>query len=1080
MLAGQDTDLKVYEADSGRLVCHFGVFDEQPIHGIHVVQHGEGSPGRALVWGSTSLAVFSIDGVEDGRRPAVISATAPDWVYCGRLSPSDPSVAVLATAHNEVVRLAIDYDAQRITVGDVISPARPILYSAEMAWTDDDCVLMVAGTAFGEILVWKCRFAGRSGGSSSHEMLFVLTGHEGSIYGVNISSPLTLPDGSSVRLLATCSDDRTVRIWDITERAESKKTYDEGHFSAARETGFSAILPDEEQPTMGAMAPVAVAMGHLSRIWGVAFAVPEDGLLTDAGLIVYSFGEDSTTQRWRLTVDDPSKAQLSGKLVYEKAISVHDGKHLWSHAISTLENNKIIATGGADSRISLIQEPLPRSGTSPQQPVDTDGLLTFDVPELGTDSAPRVPSKKPEALVRFDYISVDQLLVVTSLGRLLVGTFSDSGLQWKRLQVDQTFRDTNALGGLRILKRIAHRGAVLGTATGGIYFYSGQTETLSHVVSLPGKIADIILLNSGHRANGPESIDMLVYMFGNANPQHLLLDPATGNILAQEEIPGLDPRFVTASASRIGDYFIMGSRHGFLSVLRRVHQRYTKVLDYELPSRDTFTSIVPLPPTSTPAPSEAVRIHFLTTSRDGKYRIFEMEDDGHTAQIHLRHDSGLPFGPMIEGAWFTNDPCPELVLYGFRSKNFIVWNETRREERLSVDCGGGHRTVSLHHAESDMEPLRFAFNRAAKLYVFSQTKPLCHPLQTGTHGREIRALSSNGRYIATGSEDTSIRIWEYRDDWGAQQQDQRDMRCLASVKTHVTGIQTLKWLGEDYLFSSAGNEELFVWRLQRLADTGYVGLGIVCEGVFDDKSHDGDLRIMDFDVQQEPGDEGVTITMVFSSSVFRTYRYTPDGRFQLLARGAYTGACLTQVCHLGSVGGESLAVLTTSTDGHTCLWRTITTTTNNETNERVFAISQVVPLHQSSIKSLAMVAVDETTHCILTGGDDCALGLAMLTRDPSTGHFAISSRGIVRRAHAAAVNGVIAARRGDRILAVTVSNDQRIKSWAVTTTKDGAVGLGLLANAYSGVADPGDVEFLDGGRRVMVGGVGVEVWTVDS
>ena len=1070
VLAGEDTDLKVYEAESGRLVCQFAVFDEQPIHGIDVQQPGPESPGVALAWGSTSLAVFSIDGVEEGRRPAVIRATAPDWVYSGRLSPFDPSVAVLATAHNEVVRLDIDHDAQRITIGDVISPARPILYSAEMTWTDDDCVLMVAGTAFGEILVWKCRLAGPSRDSSSHEMLFVLAGHEGSIYGVSISPPLTLPGGGGpVRLLATCSDDRTVRIWDITERAESKKTYDEGHFSAARETGFSAILPDEEQPTMGAVAPVAVAMGHLSRIWGVAFAVPEDRLLGDAGLVVYSFGEDSTTQRWRLTVD-ASTTQLSGKLTHEKSISVHDGKHLWSHAISSQGQYKTIVTGGADSRISLIQEPLPRSGPS-QQLVDADGLLTFDVPELVADPESRVPPKKPEALGRFEFISEDQLLVVTSLGRLLVGTFSDVGLQWKRLQVDQSFGDMNALGRLHVLKRAARGAAVLGTANGGVYFYSGQTERLSHVTTLSGKIADIILLNGGHRGHEPGSIDMLVYMFGSASPQHLLLDPATGNVLAQAEIPGLDPRFVTVSASRVGEYLIMGSRHGFLSVLRRADQGYTKILDHDLPSRDALTSIVPLPSTSTPNPPEAVRIHFLTTSRDGRYRIYDMEDDGQTPQIHLRHDSGLPFGPMIEGAWFTNDASPELVLYGFRSRNFIVWNETRREERLSVDCGGGHRTVSLHHGQSDTAPLRFAFNRASKLSVCSQMKPRSLPLKKGTHGREIRALSSNGRYIATGSEDTSIRIWEYRD---RDAQDQGDMRCLASIKTHVTGIQTLKWLGEDYLFSSAGNEELFVWRLRGL-DTEYGGLGIICEGVFSDKSPDGDLRIMDFDVQKNPEGEGITITMIFSSSAFRMYRYSPDGRFQLLARGAYTGACLTQVRHLGPVGDAALAVLTTSTDGHICLWRTTTRTTDEE---RVFAISQVVPVHQSSIKCLAMVAADETTHCVLTGGDDCALGLATLTQDPATGHFAVSSRGIVRRAHAAAVNGVIAARRGDRVLAVTVSNDQRIKAWAATA-KGGAVGIGLLGNAYSGVADPGDIEFLDGGRRVMVGGVGVEVWTLD-
>jgi WD40 repeat protein len=1116
VLAGEDTDVKVYGAESGRLVCQFSVFDEQPIHGIDVRQDAAG-PATVLVWGSRYIAVCSVDdGMAEGEYPAaVIKATAPDWIYDGRLSPFDPSVAVLATAHNEVVRVRIDREAGAVTVEDVVSPARPILYSAEMAWIEDDCVLMAAGTAFGEILVWKCRFLSEPGPkntTSSHEMLFILRGHEGSIYGVNISPLLTPPAGAgdSVRLLATCSDDRTVRIWDITERSEKRRTYDEAHFSAPRETGFSGIpQPDEEQqqPSMEATPPVAVAMGHLSRIWGVRFAVPEGGgLMDDGGLSVYSFGEDSTTQRWHLSIDGASEingsagVQLTGKLTHEKTFATHDGKHLWSHAMSLSSAVKgkkmIVATGGADSRISLIEEP-------PSRPeLESDDLLTFEIPDLcAADPAHQSHSKKPEALGRFDFISQDQLLVATTSGRLLIGTFSGDNPQWKRLQIN-----ANVEGDMRrlnVLKRAGHGTAVLGAIDGGIYFYNGRAQKLSHSVSLPGKIGHIICLNSDRQEDDlPERIDILVYTFGNANPQRLLLNQATGSFLSQEEVPGLDPRFVTTAASRIGEYLIMGSRHGYLSILRRDDYRsYAKVVDHAPHSRDAFTSIVPLPATPITSPSGVKTLHFTTTSRDGQYRIYEMEDgtSRNQPQLRLRHESSLPFGPIVDGAWFTSDPSPELVLYGFRSRSFVVWNETQREELLSVDCGGGHRTFSLHRGRSDDEPLRVAFNRASRLSVFSQTSSPSRALKKGTHGREIRALSSNGRYIATGSEDTSVRISEYQRSSSSSSSSSSSapdgrgpaMRCLASIKTHVTGIQTLKWLGEEYLFSSGGNEELFVFRLGRLDAGGYAGLGVVCEGVFDDKSPDGDLRIMDFDVQWEPrGHDGehIVITMVFSSSALRTYRYTPGrGSFRLLARGAYTGACLTQVRHLGSGGGEACsAVLSTSTDGHICLWQT---TTQKTKEEELYALAQVVPVHKSSIKCLDMVSMkeeEERTYCVVTGGDDNALGITMLTSTPGSEDtaFAISSRGIVRRAHAAAVNGVIAYRQGDEghITAVTVSNDQRIKTWAVTTGRDGIAGVELRGNVYSGVADPGDVDLLDWAAGttdsvIMVGGVGVEVWT---
>ncbi|KFH43492.1 Regulator of Ty1 transposition protein-like protein [Hapsidospora chrysogenum ATCC 11550] len=1112
VLAGEDTDVKVYGAESGRLVCQFRVFDEQPIHGIDVRQDAAGS-ATVLVWGSRYLAVFSVDdGMTESRcPPAFTKATSPDWIYDGRLSPFDPSVAVLATAHNEVVRVRIDREAGTVAVEDAVSPARPILYSAEMAWLEDNCVLMAAGTAFGEVLVWKCRFSREPephNTPSFHEMLFILRGHEGSIYGVHISPLLTPPGGAddSVRLLATCSDDRTIRIWDITERAENRRTYDKALFSAPRETGFSGMPQrneEQQQPSMEATPPVAVAMGHLSRIWGVRITVPEGGgLMDDGGLSVYSFGEDSTAQRWHLSIDCPSETdgsaavQLTGKLTHEKTFATHDGKHLWSHAMSLSSADKgkkmIMATGGADSRISLVQEPPSRLE------VESDGLLTFEISDLCTaDPVPQSHSRKTEALGRFDFISQEQLLVATTSGRLLIGTFSGDIPQWKRLQISADVEEQ--MRRLNVLKRAGHGKAVLGAIDGGVYFYAGRTEKLSHSVSLPGKVGHIICLNSDRREDDlPEPIDILVYTFGNANPQRLLLDQATGSLLSQEEVPGLDPRFVTTAASRIGEYLIMGSRHGYLSILRRVdNSSYAKVVDHAPHSRDAFTSIVSLPSTLTATPSGMKTVHFTTTSRDGHYRTYEMEDlnSRKPPQLRLRHESSLPFGPIVDGAWFTSGPSPELVLYGFRSKSFVVWNETQREELLSVDCGGGHRTFSLHHGKPDAEPLRVAFNRASRLSVLSQTSSPSRALKKGTHGREIRALSSNGRYIATGSEDTSVRILEYHRSSPSSSSSAPDgaspaMRCLASIKTHVTGIQTLKWLGEEYLFSSGGNEELFVFRLGRLDAGGYAGLGVVCEGVFDDKSPDGDLRIMDFDVQWEPrGHDGehIVITMVFSSSALRTYRYIPGrGSFRLLARGAYTGACLTQVRHLGSGGGAAgSAVLTTSTDGHICLWQM---TTQNTKEEQLYALAQAVPVHQSSIKCLHMISMKEEqegTYCVVTGGDDNALGIVMLTSTPGPEDtaFAISSRGIVRRAHAAAVNGVIAYRQGgeDNITAVTVSNDQRIKTWAVTAGRDGAVGVELLGNVYSGVADPGDVDLLDGrggttSSVIMVGGVGVEVW----
>lgn len=1083
VLAGEDTHLKVYDVQTNKLISYFKVFDEQPIHGIHVQQNDSASGCKVLVWGSKSVAIFNAGDLESGRAPVIAHGTAPDWIYDGALSPFDTSSAVLATAHNEIIFVRHDEDGCKVVFGKIISPTRPILYTADLVWVSEDCVLMAAGTAFGEIFVWKC-WPGE-GGASLHEMLFVFTGHEGSVFGVDISPVMALPDGNNLRLLASCSDDRTIRVWDITEREESMKTYKDDHFSAARETGFSATTPDHAQPTLGSTTEIAVAMGHLSRIWGVKFCLPKSGMPHKGALSLYSFGEDSTTQRWQLKlntgerVDATSCATLGGTLTHEHTFSLHDGKHLWSHAIMAWKHRLLIVTGGADSKVSLIEEPTPcpdEDGVSiSDQPPTLNELITIDfqnIHEKNEAQAPKI-STKPEIVNRYDFISEDKLLVTTSAGSVLRGWFSVRGLEWKHIHVDDP-----DLKNIYVLKRTGHGTAILGTTSGNIYFYDDSQTRLTRIG--PGysrKIHDITCL-SGETQGEPCQwhFQILCHLFGESNPFYLRFEfqsaSQTGNIWENVQISGLDRRFVSVSATRIDEnVLVMGSRHGWISVLKRTDDGFSPVVDLASDSRDAITAIVPLPMVK----ANVFRSSFLATSRDGHYRMYEIRNiDGPSPSLDLIHQAAPSFGPMIEGAWFTTGSSPELILYGFRSRKFIVWNETRREERAHVDCGGAHRTFSFHHGASDLSPLTFAFTKTSKLFIYSQNRAGHETLKKGIHGREIRALASGGGFIATGSEDTSVRIWKYDHDRGGVT---GEMLCLATMKKHVTGIQKLHWpkyeskgeLGHMYLFSSGGNEEFIVWRVAK-PEANYSGLGVVPEEVFAEKSADGDLRILDFDVQHNLREETFFITMAFSNSTFGTYTYRPHGTgFSLHAKGSYTGACLTQVKSFG-ISQDHPVVLTASTDGHIAIWKTL----QDDGEEREWALQHVVKVHQSSIKCLHLAENrDIKDYLVVTGGDDNALAVTTLRKDDYTA----TSQRIVRKAHAAAINGVAVVEKGSELIALTVSNDQRLKAWKIAA--DESRGIELCVDVYSGVADAGDIVLLEGGQKVAVAGVGVEIWNLD-
>ncbi|KAK4091873.1 WD repeat protein [Purpureocillium lilacinum] len=1091
LLAGEDTRLTVYAVEPATeqhsLCWSEAVFYDQPLHGIRVQEPRNGETPRVIVWGSSDVAVLDVSALDTEAKTVDVVArgTAPDWIYDAAVSPWDSSLAVVITAHNEVVPARIDASGT-VTFGALTSPSRPMLYNGRLAWLSRDTLLVAAGTVFGDVVVWKYHFASDEMSRGRHDMMCTLTGHEGSIYGVDISPEITRPDGESVRLLASCSDDRTIRIWDVAT-GEQATPSDAGP-SEVTETGFRPT-PDYDAQATGedAVRPVATAMGHVSRIWGVKFGLSDACDTFGSNIPVYSFGEDSTAQRWQLELDsgaDQGK-KLSGKLVHKQTYSLHNGKHLWAGAVLYRDEATLIATGGGDSKIGLITEPRPGQSTTQTSP---RGVITVDIQDV-LDSAQARPAAGREMISRYDFVKEDQILAITNLGRLFIGALGD-GIAWQEVTASD---ELTAELKLTYVFRVVHDGAAILGTTDGTIFYVRGAEQITRVTRVPGRVIDVSVLSKGASARDSDSpVEILVHLHGSSESCYITID-FNGVASSSCQTKGLDSRFVATSAAKIGELLIMGSRHGWISLLRKQGDAWSPVYDLATRSRDAITSIVALPSkTDLSTPSK----YFLATSRDGKYRIYELEQEGQSPQIHLLHETAPPFGPMIEGAWFTHDvQDPELVLYGFRSKDFVIWNETRREEVATVECGGAHRTFRLWSSASDPGRYHFAFTRTSKLSVYSQARTPHCTLRNGTHGREIRALSSRGRYLASGAEDTSIRIWEYCE---SSRPGQRELRCLASIKSHVTGIQRLQFLDDEYLFSSAGNEEFFAWRL-RVLDSAYRGLAIMCEGVFSDKSPVGDLRIMDFDACRCDSGDGMLVTLAFSNSAVKTYRYWPGGRFEPYAQGFYTGACLTQARHLGVCGGNGW-IMTASTDGHLALWRDAADAGGSST--RTYALAEAAQVHQSSIKSLDMVRRGEDAFTVVTGGDDNALGLATVLRKDGEDGFTIGGRGIVRRAHAAAINGVVlapVAATGDEddedgITAVSVSNDQRVRAWRISAAGDDERRVELVGSVFSGVADPGDVACVsisrgsgsgsgserERQRRVVLGGVGVEVWNLEA
>ncbi|KAL1862791.1 hypothetical protein VTK73DRAFT_6608 [Phialemonium thermophilum] len=1114
VLAGEDGWLKVYDVDKLRLCSQIRIFSSQAIHGIRI------SSARLIVWGGQSIATLSTGDLQaiiaGNRVNGPVVAMVSDRIYDGSLSPHDESRGVFITAHNEIMPFFIEPDRSNIRFGELVSPSRPILYSAAVSWTAQDVVLVAAGTVFGEIVVWECNLEE----SKSSQILFVLTGHEGSIFGVAISPDMELVSGSRRKLLATCSDDRTIRVWDITKDQGLPNAGNEGYSKVlrqARETGFNSGCETGIYDDLGASRCLAVAMGHLSRIWHVAFPPHDEnhtrGLRSE--IDIYSFGEDATAQKWHLHLDAPVKNASSmdsgqrlfpGRLENVEKFLCHSGKHIWSVAMTRVGMSGLLtATGGADSRISLLSSPhellsLPDTladsqGQSGCHIVDHSNIFSFEgvIQSLPTHSyslttdqiISKGQKKAKDGFLRYAFLSQDQLLVSTSSGRLLLGLFKPS-LSWIEVDIPNTVRED--LRTYNVVKSLGNGAALLGSSHGRVYLFR-ELYGIQEVLSLTGKVADLLRLPRPFvGVNSPTksvcepgwTYSALVTTLGGSHAILLTISTA-GQHISVHRLPLMLERGIVTAVSLCGNTLVVGTRTGYIALYEPTPagEFVFKTSRSDCRTKDAVSSILVLPPIEGQEPSG-----FIATFRDGHFRIYEFSRHRNDIHLHLRHEVAPPLGPIIEGAWFTKaaDGDLELIIFGFRSNSFVVWNETRQQEIAAVLCGGAHRNFDYVSNAGDAAALRFVFTKASHMGIYSQSQMRLQTLKYGGHGREIRAVAASETNLATGAEDTCIRVWSFDEGLGPN-----TLRCRAVLGKHSTGIQCLKWHGNAYLLSSAGNEELFVWRVSKLV-SAYKGLAVVCEAVWHDRSRDGDLRITNFDVVPSQSDSsGMIISLALSNSSFKTYFYSPKSSFRLLASGKYTGACLTQIRHLRAPGNATMFLLTTSTDGYVALWKD-TSSSGVLAQEAVdsagdYTTVQVMRLHQSTIKCLDLrvysngARPQKQTWQVITGGDDNVLGVMDLTWTAESNSLTILGGVRVRTAHATAVTGLAISQKDDkRTTVVTVSNDQRIKMWCLHRTEGGTSRVALIGDQYSAIADPGDVELVSPGQLMLVG-VGMELWS---
>ncbi|KAF2721774.1 WD40 repeat-like protein [Polychaeton citri CBS 116435] len=1036
ILAGEGRTLIAYAWESGRRLWSCRVFKSQSIHGILVC----GS--NLVVWGGCLLRAIEVgfSNLESIACEPRDIIRIDDWVL-DATHLSDLSGILLITAHNALLHYSWEQmsSGQRLSGShaceSLVAGSNCILYSAHVKQLSDSLYLIASGTAFGDIVLWS-----HDRETEVSKIHHTFPAHEGSIFDVRISHFVCLPDDESRRrlLLASCSDDRTIKVWDVSDLNTESPSLANVH----QETGFGqkTLAASYSPPCLGQ------AMAHLSRVWKVRFlddtplsgstgrSHGRHGELQDV-LRLRSFGEDATTLEWLLS---PS-ADGSFELHQLSACRPHTGKNIWSAALGP----GLVATGAADGSIAII-------------------------PDVGH---PRAESETASAVGSVELGGADIRSYVFADHDILIGTdtqgqICEIGLSEASPPNATVSSHIDPVPELRGYSITASKAGVtfIGNSRGQVYAYLRLQQKLVKVAEETKKVTGLF-------ASAYGMISLLVTIVGSgiATLLHCGQEESGGFTFADKaSLPMPANRIVTSFVHVLLAHqtlAVVGTRDGSIVVfqvksertegmpqcngsavrpklIKNVHHgEAVTSLSYKLNSDDTRDVI----------------IHLYSTGRDGTFAAHRLSGDGEDLTLETVHQLSTPITANVEGHAITDGG--HALVWGFKRDTFVSYDLVLQREVMTVKCGGLHRNWAF---QLENEGGALVWTKASQVFQTRQRDLPWQAINHSGHGREIKCVAITEtvpQLIATGAEDTDIKLLTYSSD---------ALTCLHTLRKHNTGIQDLKWSRSGhYLFSSGGFEEFYVWRTSH--GVPGVGVGVVCESRHP-RSGASDLRIMGFDLAEDSaGSSEFTIDMCYSDSSLRRWSCR-SGQWQLVGEGSYLTSCLTHALH----GGGTL--LTAASDGCLASWE------NEATGDLRWAHRHHV--HQNAILAAAQCAFRDGLTMVISGSDDNAIGLTMC----HVGEKHSFGSTLIPRAHAAAVTAIAVVERldEDAFTFVSAGIDQKIRVWRVTRdTGDGGVNalrVERIATATTAVADVSSISMVklsDGGHGFLICGVGMDMWRLE-
>ena len=1041
------------------------VLVEQTIHFIlHIKTLDRHHENWLMVYGGRQVALvtlYSTDELDLLQVKVVDHIYMGDWILCAETSSENPSVAYLLTSNNVLIETCIDFDAQALCTSAICTNLGTFLYSACIEVIDRHFLLIASGTAFGEILTWSCRFDESLQAWTSHPWRNYL-GHKGSIFGLCISPLL---GRTSTHILASCSDDRTVLLWDLDGLLLHRSSL------ARRDQDMTSNLFETCEKYL------TKTWAHLSRVWHINIFSNMSG-----SLILVSAGEDGQIQTWQIEISPESVYTLSPR----DQDRHHTGKNIWAVNWTREEQITTYYSGGADGRI-VSRRTLPNGQFDAGK---QDVSLHFS--EIFLSKNLSASSNKLD-LKMYNLGIEGMILATTGDGKLI---------QQSNKQLDEGWRvlySSPGVQALTICQKSLPFGLFAFDPTRKAVFYVEVNTANMHYVKSYAERSVSALWTVWHNVaeiSTSWKACLVVYRFGDDKLELLWVKMSNSQMYCQTTRISLPKAFLLTSAiyDPNATTFCCGSRTGEVAIYREVTAKVDHAVTatvLHVHENDCVTSLKIVSALNNDVKHNKT-CYILSTGRDGAYCVLQHND---SSDAQVMHQARPPFGPYLEQAYLVSrkDAQPEVLLSGFHGRSFVVWNETQQLQVMSVDCGGAHRSWAFQ-PERDSNGGTFVWTQAGAFRSYQQKKESHAFKRTGGHGREIKALASHRRnksdwLIATGSEDTDIRLFQC---------DPRSTKLLkhaAVLRRHTTGLQALRFIQSgSILISAGGMEELFAWRLSHVP---VIGQAAVFCGQWLQDGPTSDARIMSISVK-DTSEMSTTIAVALSSGMIRLLRFTQGDsttadRFELLGQVCSNTICITQVCLLYS-HDEELRILHGATNGRMGLTLISPSSVSDEQST-----TEIHKVHDNAITSMVDLVISESLNLVVTAGDDNSLVFTLICENQTSTFTSIR----IPKAHAAAITAIAAFHSPQNqegklcFTFLTGSNDQRIIIWCAKIDlgrlRDGAVlsttdipeciDIIMVGERYTNVADLSSIQILsdesESVQTALIAGVGMELVEID-